>query len=78
VSTENECLPGALGHERGDDADRSGLAGPVRAEQREEISGIDVEVDALQRLDPVLVGLGKLAQGKGVHEAARADEGPAA
>ena len=39
--------------ERGDDADRRGLAGAVRAEQREEIALLDVEVDAPERVHAV-------------------------
>ena len=78
VAAEDEHLPGGLGHERGDDADRRGLAGAVRAEQREEVPGLDVEVDALQCVYAVAVGLRELAQGKCGHDTTRADGGPAA
>ena len=59
--------PGGLVDERGDDADQRGLAGAVGAEQREEIALLDVEVDALQRLDAVLVGLGESAYRECIH-----------
>src|SRR6266436_8088162 len=39
-----------------DDADQSGLAGAVRAEQRENLAAFDVEVDVVQRLEGGAVG----------------------
>jgi hypothetical protein len=56
-----------LGDQRGDDADGRGLAGAVRTEQREEVAIGHVEVDALQRLHAVLVGLRELTEGQGLH-----------
>ncbi|MBV6418439.1 MAG: hypothetical protein CMLOHMNK_03283 [Steroidobacteraceae bacterium] len=43
--------------ERGRDADQRGLAGAVRAEQREEIAFLHLEIDALQGLHAIPVGL---------------------
>ena len=44
--------PAAVGREqRGQDADRRGLARAVRPEQAEHRAGLDLEVDALERLD---------------------------
>ncbi len=53
--------------QRGDDADDGGLAGAVRTEQREKIALRDLEIDAFERLDAVLVDLGELAKDEGVH-----------
>ena len=39
-----------------------GLAGAVRAEQREKIALVDLEVDGLERFDAVFVDLGELAK----------------
>src|SRR5204863_8502618 len=41
-----------------DDADERGLAGAVGAEEREDFAPPDLEVDALQRLQPGGVALG--------------------
>ena len=48
---------GGLVHQRGDDADGGGLAGAVGTEQGEEIALADVEVDTLQGLETIAVGL---------------------
>jgi hypothetical protein len=47
-----------------DDVDEGGLAGAVRPEQREDLALPDLQVDALQRLPPAGVGLGKALDGK--------------
>ncbi len=45
-----------------------GLAGAVRAQQREEIALVDVEIYRLERLDAVFVDLGELAEDEGMHK----------
>ena len=40
-----------------DDADQRGLAGAVRPEQREDLAALDVQIDAVQRLETGAVGL---------------------
>src|SRR4029079_13061412 len=62
VMAEHLDLAAALVDQRGDDADCSGLAGAVRPQQREEIALFDRQVDALERLDAVLIGLGELVK----------------
>src|SRR3546814_2343706 len=52
---------GGLVHQRGDDADQGRLAGAVGAEQGMEVAGLDVERDALEGLDAVVVGLAQVA-----------------
>jgi len=47
-----------------DDVDQRGLAGAVRAEQREDLAALDLEVDALQRLQAGGVALFERADGK--------------
>jgi hypothetical protein len=42
---------------RGDRAQRGGLAGAVRADQRDDLALVDLERDALQRLDVAVVGV---------------------
>ena len=46
-----------------DDADQRRLAGAVRAEQREDLALVDVEVDRLQRLHARRIGLAQAADG---------------
>ena len=53
-------LPALGVDDAADDADQRRLAGAVRAEQREDLAAADLEVDALQRLEPGRVGLGEL------------------
>ena len=60
VVAEHLDLAAGLVDQRGDDADRRGLARAVRPQQREEIALLDRQVDALERLDAVLVGLREL------------------
>ena len=43
--------------EVGDDAEQRGLAAAGRADQRDEVAGLDVEVDVRQRLDRPVGGL---------------------
>ena len=57
----------ALVDQRCDDADHGGLAGAIRTQQREKIPFLDVKVDALQRLNAILVVLGELSQDEGMH-----------
>ncbi len=64
---EDGCLAGGLVDERGHDADQGGLAGAVGPEQREEIAHLDIQIDALQRLDAVLIGLGEAANRECIH-----------
>jgi len=47
-----------------DDVDQRGLAGAVRAEQREDLALLDLQVDALQRLAAAGVGLGEALDGE--------------
>ena len=47
-------------HDPADDADQRGLAGAVRPEQRENLALVDVEIDALECLEPGSIGLGKV------------------
>src|SRR5213592_2172587 len=42
-----------------DDADQRGLAGAVWAEQREYLTALNVEIDAVQRFEAGAVGLGE-------------------
>ena len=60
VVAEHLDLAAGLVDQRSDDADCGGFAGAVRPQQREEIAFLDRQVDALQGLDAVLVGLGEL------------------
>ena len=46
-----------------DDADQRGLAGAVRAEQREDLAAPDLEIDRFQRLETGRVGLGQIGDG---------------
>ena len=55
------------------------LPAPFGPEQREEIALLDVEIDALQRLDAVLVGLDEAADGERIHRARKGNtRGPRA
>ena len=67
VVAEHVGRAGALVDERGDDADERRLAGAVGSEQREEIALLDIEIDAFERLDTVLVGLGETANRQCIH-----------
>src|SRR5205085_6053620 len=52
-----------------DDADQCGLAGAVRPQQRKDLAAANVEVDALERLEPGRIGLGQVRNGDdGFHE----------
>jgi hypothetical protein len=53
--------PARLRDERHDDSDGRRLARAVRAEQREEVAFLDVEVDPAERVDAVRVRLGQAA-----------------
>ena len=68
----------ALVDERADDADRRRLAGAIRSEQRIEVTNVDTEVDALECLRPVGVGLGEVLDGEGLHKAAYCTRGSGA
>ncbi len=67
VVAENADLPGALAHERGDDADEGGLAGAVGPEQGEEVAGGDIQIDALQGLHAILISLRQTSDAKRIH-----------
>src|SRR5471032_3632781 len=43
-----------------DDADQRGLAGAVRPQQREDLAAVDIQIDAIQRLETGAVGLGQI------------------
>ncbi len=73
---EDFYLAAALVDQRTDDADRCGLAGAIGTEQRVEIALLDGEVDAFQRPRTVVVGLGKVFDGEGFHEAAYCNRAP--
>ena len=62
IDVDTEYLDPAAGlvDERRDDADGRRLAGTVGAEQGEEITFLDDEIDALQGLDAVLVDLAQV------------------
>ncbi len=62
--------PGAAGcrlDRRRQHADRRGLAGPVRAEQAEDLAGRDLEVDAPHGFDAALIRLAELGHFDCVH-----------
>ena len=46
-----------------DDADQRGLAGAVRAEQRKDLAAVDIEIDAVQRLEAGAIGFGQIGDG---------------
>ncbi len=62
--TEDVHRAAAFGHQGGKDADGGGFAGTVGAEQGEEITFSHVQVDTVQRLEAVAIGLGQLANGQ--------------
>jgi hypothetical protein len=43
-----------------DDADQCGLAGAVRAQQREYLAALNIQIDAVQRLESEAVGFRKI------------------
>ena len=61
VVAEHLDVAARLRDERGDDPDDGRLAGAVRPEQGEEIALVDLQIDALERLDAVFIYLGELA-----------------
>ena len=65
VMAEHVDRAAGLVHQRGQDADGGGLAGAVGAEQGEEITFGNVQVDALEGLEAVAVGFGELSDGQG-------------
>ena len=71
VEVVAEHADGARGlvDQRGEDADQRGLAGAVRPEQCEEVPLLHVEIDPLEGLDTVLVGLRQSANRQCVHGA---------
>ncbi|CAM5473184.1 hypothetical protein SSTU70S_05805 [Stutzerimonas stutzeri] len=66
VVAEHVHRAAALVHQRGKNADGGGLAGAVGAEQGEEIAFGNVQVDALEGLEAVAIGLGQLPDGQSV------------
>ncbi len=62
VVAEHADLARGLVDQRGDDADQRALAGAVRPQHREEVALFDLEIDALQGLDAILVGLDEVHQ----------------
>ncbi len=67
TGAEYQRLAGGRVDQRGDDADQRRLAGAVGTEQREEIALLDVQRDALQRLDAVLVDFAEVLDFQRVH-----------
>ena len=52
-----------------DDADQRRLAGAVRPQQRKDLAAANVEIDALERLEPGRIGFGQVRNGDdGLHE----------
>ena len=64
IDPEDRHLTGALLHQGADHAEGGGLAGAVGAQQREEVSFGDVEVDALEGLEAIAVDLGQATDGQ--------------
>ncbi len=64
VVAEHVNRAATLVHQRREDADGGGLAGAIGAEQREEVAFGDIEIDALEGLEAVAVGLGQLPDGQ--------------
>ncbi len=68
IVAEHADLAGALVDQRADDADRGRLARAVGAEQGEEVTLVDLQIDAAQRLVTVLIGLAQVLQHQSLHE----------
>ena len=58
---------GGRGDDAADDVDQRGLAGAVRAQQRENLAAADLEIDVLERVEAGGVGLGKTRNGEYGH-----------
>ena len=72
VAVHRHGAAGRIG-DAADDVDQRGLAGAVRPEQRENLAAPDLQVDAFQRLETRVVGLGKISNGDdGLHGDSRA------
>ena len=67
IVTEHLDAAAGLVHQRRQDADQRRLAGPIRTQQRKEIAFFDGEVDALQGLESIAIGLAKLASNERGH-----------
>ncbi len=65
VVTEHIDRAAGLVHQGRKDADGGGLAGAVGAKQGEEVAFGNIEVDAIEGLKAVAVGLGQLSDGQG-------------
>lgn len=65
VVAKDGDLAGGLVHQGGDDADGGGFARAVGAQQGEEIPGLHVQIDALERLEAIAVGLGQIPDREG-------------
>src|SRR6185437_10139407 len=50
-----------------DDADQRGLAGPVGAQQREEVALLDIKIDAFEGVHAILVRFGESANRECIH-----------
>ena len=72
VVAEHPDRPGRRLREPGRAVDQRRLAGPVRAQQPEELPGFDVEGDAVQRLDPGRVALRQIFDVQGLARPPRA------
>jgi hypothetical protein len=59
-----------------DDADQRRLAGPVGAEEREDLAAPDLQIDILERLEAGGVGLREIRdRDDGLHESAKHERG---
>src|ERR1019366_265758 len=62
VQARDGGAAGGRDHERGKNAEESGLAAAVRTEETEEFSGVNFERDAVER-DAILVAMHQVANG---------------
>jgi hypothetical protein len=64
VDPEDLDLPGGLHDQGADDADGGGLAGPVGAQQREEVALGHAQIDALESLEAPCIDLFQAGDGQ--------------
>src|SRR5690606_15724442 len=65
VMAEHIYRAAAFGHQGGKNADGGRLAGAVGAKQGEKVAFGDIQIDAMQRLEAVIVSFGQLPDGQG-------------